>query len=197
MDKYIALISHDGKKPDMVSLVLKNIELLNPEDIRRPNGSIGTQGFAPEQMKDLVSYLSDLLNLNIPSDLMDKSKEELKPLIDYIKNDKNIVDKIIEYVKTNPSEVSYLPDGTIQFEDGNHRANLLNIIGADVIPVIKQSKLNEINAKYDPELQALESKQTPLPTTEESKQESLPINENVDTFEKTFSNNIKEPSIKN
>jgi methylglyoxal synthase len=28
MDKYIALISHDGKKPDMVSLVLKNIELL-------------------------------------------------------------------------------------------------------------------------------------------------------------------------
>lgn len=143
----------ETKKADIEA----SIELLNPEDIRRPNGSIGTQGFAPEQMKDLVSYLSDLLELNIPKELLDKSKEELKPLIEFIKNDKSIVDKIVEYVKTNPSEVSYLPDGTIQFEDGNHRANLLNIIGSEVIPVIEKTKLEEINAKYDAELAALEN----------------------------------------
>lgn len=32
-DKYIALISHDGKKPDMVSLVMKNIEILKHHNL--------------------------------------------------------------------------------------------------------------------------------------------------------------------
>jgi hypothetical protein len=39
----------------------------------------------------------------------------------------------------------------------------------------KETRADKINAKYDAELQSLESKQTPLQPTEESKQESLPV----------------------
>jgi hypothetical protein len=130
------------------------VELLNVEDVRRPNGAIGTQGFDPSQMKDLVKFMSETLGLGIPEELFDKSTDRLKPLIDYIKENEDVKNKIIEYVKQNPSEISRMPDGTIQFNDGNHRANLLNIIGSDVIPVIEQSKAKEINAKYESATQA-------------------------------------------
>ena len=125
-----------------------NIELLNVEDVRRPNGAIGTQGFDPSQMKDLVKFIADEIGVSIPSDLLDKNIDKLKPLIDYIKDNEDLKNKIIEYVKRNPSEISVMPDGSIQFLDGNHRANLLNIIGSDVIPVINQSKKKEIESKY-------------------------------------------------
>ena len=128
--------------------ISKETQLLNVEDVRRPNGSIGTQGFDPSQMKDLVKFMSDELGLNIPENLLDK-KEKLKPLIDYISQNEDVKNKIIDYVKINPSEISIMPDGSVQFLDGNHRANLLNIIGSDVIPVIEQKKADEIRAKYE------------------------------------------------
>lgn len=138
----------------------EGLELLNTEDLRRPNGSIGTQGFDPSQMKDLVSFLNDKLKLNIPLDLLDKSNESLKPLIEHLRNDKESVNKIIEYVKTNPSEITRLPDGTIEFNDGNHRANLLNLIGSDIIPVIDKNNIKEEKVK------PIESAK-PTPTKEE------------------------------
>jgi hypothetical protein len=129
--------------------ISKETQLLNVEDVRRPNGSIGTQGFDPSQMKDLVKFMSDELGLNIPENLLDKKSASLKPLIDYIIENEDVKNKIIDYVKSNPSEISIMPDGSVQFLDGNHRANLLNIIGSDVIPVIEQKKADEIRAKYE------------------------------------------------
>lgn len=159
-----------------------NIELLNPEDIRRPNGSIGTQGFDPSQMKDLVKYMSELLNLNIPENLLDKNIDELKPLIDYIKNNEDIKNKIIEYVKSNPSIITRLPDDTIHFEDGNHRANLLNIIGSDVIPVIDKNNQENIrnsekNSVSLPKNNVTMSNEFNIPGTEANKEYEKAVKE--------------------
>jgi hypothetical protein len=129
------------------------------EENRRPNGSIGTQGFDPTQMKNLITFLNDKLKLNIDEKLFES--EKLKPIIDFIKNNKDIVEKIKEYVKTDPIEISRMPDGSLSFRDGNHRANLLNLIGSDILPTIEvgqRNKIDEINAKYDAELAALEGK---------------------------------------
>jgi uncharacterized protein YfkK (UPF0435 family) len=134
----------------------KNTQNINTSDVRRPNGGIGTQGFDPSQMKDLVSFLNKKLGLNIPDNLLDKNNDSLKPLIDFIIKDDNLTNKIVSYVESNPSEIITLPDGTIEFKDGNHRANLLNIIGSEVLPVIDQSVAKEIDTKYDAELKALE-----------------------------------------
>ena len=176
--------------------ISSQIELLNTEEVRRPNGGIGTQGFASEQMKDLVSYLSDLLGLNIPFELLDKSKEELKPLIDFIKADKNIINKIVEYIKTNPSEILYLPDGTIQFEDGNHRANLLNIIGSNIIPVIEKSKLKEINDKYDTKIANLKGNKNTktVDNTKEINKLEKEKQAKLDAIDKKYQDKTQEPA---
>lgn len=133
---------------------------INIEENRRPNGSIGTQGFTSENLQALVNFLNNELSLNIPNDLF--QGEKIKPLIDYLKSNKELVNKIHDYVKTNPVEINILPDGTIHFQDGNHRANLLNLIGAETIPSIEvenKAQLDEINAKYEAELKELEARE--------------------------------------
>ena len=192
-------ISQSDIEAERQKEISSQVELLNTEDVRRPNGGIGTQGFASEQMKDLVSYMSDLLGLSIPSELLDKSKEELKPLIDFIKSDKSIVDKIVEYVKTNPSEIIRLPDGTIQFEDGNHRANLLNIIGSEVIPVIEKSRLKEINDSYDTKINKLkENKNTQTTKIADNTKEIAKLEKEkqakLDAIDKKYQDKTEEPA---
>lgn len=135
--------------------VVRNIPI---EDVRRPNGAIGTQGFTSTQLKDLIKFINTNLNLGISEDLF--NGEKLKPLIDYIKNSPDLVQKIQDYVKKDPIEISIMPDDTIIINDGNHRANLLNLIGSDVLPTIEAAQRNqvdEINAKYD----ALQSNEAP------------------------------------
>ena len=156
----------DAKKADIERRrqeeLNKNIDNKNTEENRRPNGSIGTQGFDSTQLRDLISFLNKELGLNISEDLL-KDSEKLKPVIEYIKNNKELVEKIKDYVKTNPIEVITLPDNSLQFQDGNHRANLLNLIGSDILPTIEKSTKDKINAKYDAELAALEDKKDENP----------------------------------
>lgn len=162
-------------------------ELLNVEDVRRPNGAIGTQGFDPSQMKDLVKFISDKLGLNIPENLLDKSVDTLKPLVDYISKDENLKNKILEYIKTNPSEILVLPDGTVQFVDGNHRANLLNIIGSDVIPAINKDKAKEINDKYNKELEALKNNNSKNKSELEKEKQAK-----LDAIDRKYQDNVEE-----
>jgi hypothetical protein len=146
----------ERRRQEKLSTIVSEV---STEENRRPNGSIGTQGFDPTQMKNLIKFLNDKLNLNIDNKLFED--EKLKPLIDFIKNNKVLVEKIKQYIRTNPIEISKMPDGSLSFRDGNHRANLLNLIGSDVLPTIEvgqRNKVDEINAKYDAELAALEAK---------------------------------------
>ena len=136
----------------------KIIDYINIEEHRRPNGSMGTQGFTPENMMNVISFINDNLNLNIPSNLFKEGG--LRELLDYIKADSSLVNSIENYVKTDPAEINILPDDSIHIQDGNHRANLLNLIGAENIPSVTTenvNKLKEINAEYDAKIAALES----------------------------------------
>jgi hypothetical protein len=156
----------ERRRQEALSSIISEI---NVEENRRPNGSIGTQGFTSENLNSLVDFLNKELSLNIPSSLL--NQDSLKPLIEYIKSDKKLISKIYDYIKTDPVEVNYLPDGTIHFQDGNHRANLLNLIGSENIPVIEvgqRSEIDKINSEYDAELAALEKMADTIPENPES-----------------------------
>ena len=188
----------EKRRQEVLSSVTSEI---NVEENRRPNGSIGTQGFTPESLKSLVEFLNKELLLNIPSELL--QSDSLKPLIEYIKSNKELVSKIKDYVKKDPVEVYYLPDGTIQFQDGNHRANLLNLIGSETIPAIEvgqRETIDKINAEYDAELATLDTEVSTPDTTldliqkfaaERSYEDSRVVGNYVDDAKDYFEKGIK------
>ena len=129
------------------------VNLIPTVDLRRPNGSIGTQGFTEENMISVARFIANEMGFDIPTFDKNLGTSEIRQVIEYLKNNKETQQKIKEYVIKDPVVTSLLPDGTYEIEDGNHRANLLNLIGVDVIPTIelngrdKQTSINEHNDK--------------------------------------------------
>jgi hypothetical protein len=105
-------------------------------ELRRPNGSIGTQGFVPENLVDVARFIAKEMGFEIPAFNKDLGTSEIKQVIEYLKNNKEAQQKIKEYVVKDPVVVTKLPDNTYSIDDGNHRANLLNLIGVEEIPTI-------------------------------------------------------------
>ena len=104
--------------------------MLPMDNIRRPNGSVGHQGFTPESIIGLVRHISDVYDLNLPK------YESLKDLIYSIREQPEIKGYIMDYVKSDPISVTQLPDESYHLKDGNHRANLLNLLYFDSVPAI-------------------------------------------------------------
>lgn len=104
--------------------------MLPMDNIRRPNGSVGTQGFTPESIINLVKHISNVYELNLPE------YDSLKDLILTIREQPDIKNYIMNYVKTDPIQVLQLPDESYHLKDGNHRANLLNLLHFDSVPSI-------------------------------------------------------------
>ncbi len=100
------------------------------DNIRRPNGAVGTQGFTPESIINLVRHISNVYDLNLPE------YESLKDLIYTIREQPEIKGYIMSYVKSDPISVIQLPDETYHLKDGNHRANLLNLLHFDSVPAV-------------------------------------------------------------
>jgi hypothetical protein len=59
---------------------------------------------------------------------------EFKELILKLREEPSSIKKIFDYITTDPVEVSEMPDGTLVVNDGNHRANLLNLLKVEKIP---------------------------------------------------------------
>jgi predicted nucleotidyltransferase len=59
---------------------------------------------------------------------------EFKELIFRLREDPVKVKKIYDYVKSDPVTLSKMPDETYTVSDGNHRANLLNLLKVENIP---------------------------------------------------------------
>lgn len=104
--------------------------MLPMDNIRRPNGSVGTQGFTPESIINLVRHISNVYDLNLPE------YESLKDLILTIREQPEVKGYIMDYVKSDPVRIIQLPDETYHLKDGNHRANLLNLLYFDSVPAI-------------------------------------------------------------
>jgi len=113
----------------------QEIELLNTADLRRPNGSIGTQGFTEENLFDLINFIAQEQGIVLPDYDSNAGKSKLKQLIDFLKSNEDAKNKVFDYVKRDPVKAQLLPDGSYQIQDGNHRANLLNLIGVEQIPI--------------------------------------------------------------
>jgi hypothetical protein len=104
-------------------------EMIPTDLLRRPNGHIGTQGFTSESLFSLLKHISNVKNFELPK------HESLKELINKLKDSPETVDMIIDYIKLDPIEIRKLPDDTYVIKDGNHRANLLNLLGVDKLPI--------------------------------------------------------------
>lgn len=107
-----------------------NYKLIPTEELRRPNGSVGTQGFTPESMVNLLKFISIEKDFELPT------FDTFKELIFSLRESPNIIESIFEYVKTDPVLLLKLPDNTYHLKDGNHRANLLNLLNIPYIPAI-------------------------------------------------------------
>jgi hypothetical protein len=105
-------------------------KLIPTDELRRPNGSVGTQGFTPESMVSLLKHISNEENFDLPN------FNSFKDLILKLREMPEIIESIYKYVKSDPVLLIKLPDDTYHLKDGNHRANLLNLLNVDKIPAI-------------------------------------------------------------
>jgi hypothetical protein len=106
------------------------IIMLPMDYIKRPNGSIGTQGFTPESLINLVKHISIQMKLNLPD------YDSIKDMIHSLRENANVIEQIIKYIKNDPVKILKLPDDTYHIKDGNHRANLLNLLNVPFVPAI-------------------------------------------------------------
>lgn len=121
-DKRIPMMG--GYKPKM-NLLENSFDLLPIDNIKRPNGAIGTQGVTTEQVSNI---LTNVLNLNVPKNA------SMRELVDLFKSNPNNIDNLIKFTKKNPINISKLPDGSFHIKDGHHRAFLLDQAGIEKIP---------------------------------------------------------------
>jgi hypothetical protein len=118
---------------EMMGVINENpdeVTLLPLDNFRRPNGSIGTQGFTTESLINLIKHISRVQEFDLPK------FESVKDLIFSLREDPEVIDKIVDYVKNDPVIILKLPDDTYVIKDGNHRANLLNLLNVDSVPTI-------------------------------------------------------------
>jgi hypothetical protein len=129
LQEQLSMIKSLMKKTSSVKQVLKpsNFPIKN---LRRPNGMIGTQGFTSESLIGLINHISKTEKIILPK------YTTLTELITNLKKTPESVNKIVNYVKKDPIVVLELPDLSYQIKDGNHRANLLNLLGVENVPTI-------------------------------------------------------------
>jgi hypothetical protein len=144
-----------SKKENKETKEENDFDLIKTEDLRRPNGSVGTQGFTEENLVSLARFIASEKGFDIPAFDKNTGTSEIRQVIEYLRENQDAKDKIFEYVKSDPVEINTLPDGSYHIQDGNHRANLLNLIGAENIPTLTSEQIkakNEVNEKIKEEL---------------------------------------------
>jgi hypothetical protein len=117
----------------MMGVINENVDepIMLPMDyIKRPNGSVGTQGYTEESLINLVKHISTKMDLELPE------YDSIKNMIFTLREEPNIIEKIVEYVKSDPVLITKLPDNSYHLKDGNHRANLLNLLNVSFVPAI-------------------------------------------------------------
>jgi hypothetical protein len=115
---------------NVVKAVSSNVVKVPLKSLMRPNGVIGTQGFTSESLLDLINHISKVQNIKLPK------YNSLKELISLLSKNPKDKEKIIQYVSKDPIVLLKLPDNTFKIKDGNHRANLLNLLGVEQVPSI-------------------------------------------------------------
>lgn len=95
------------------------------ERLLRPDGSVGTQGVTTDSVRGI---LEGVLGIVVPAGAT------MREMVDLFLSDPKNVEKLRDFTRNNPIQVSYLPDGTVQINDGHHRAFLLNQAKEKTVP---------------------------------------------------------------
>jgi len=98
---------------------------LDLNEIKRPNGAIGTQGVDPSHIKSILQHVG---GLQVPSNAT------MREMVDAFKANPDAQNRIRQHMLKQPLKGMQLPDDTISIDDGHHRAFLLNQAGDRTIP---------------------------------------------------------------
>lgn len=101
---------------------------LNLNDIRKPNGSLGNQGFTADGINNLTNHI---YGTNIPVD------NSIKNTLEQVRQQPNYTQKMMQFLTKTPVSVGATPDGP-HLQDGHHRAFLADQLGFKRIPTAGQ-----------------------------------------------------------
>jgi hypothetical protein len=134
---------------------VEEIEDFDISNVRRPNGSIGTQGVTESQVRDV---LINVAGMQIPDNAT------MREMVDAFKANKEAQQKLREFNKLNPIKATYLPDGTYHLKDGHHRTFLLDQVGDKTVSAIVSGRPTTTQP----------TPAAPAPTTETAPAPALP-----------------------
>jgi hypothetical protein len=111
-----------------------NFELFDLNNVRKPSGSIGNQGATSEGANSILQSLGIKVKGANPNEVT------LKEMIEHLKNNPKDAATYKKFLEKEPINVSELPDGSYQINDGHHRATLSYYSGNENIPTIIKNK---------------------------------------------------------
>jgi len=119
---------------DINDLPNNNFELFDLNNVRKPSGSIGNQGATSEGARDILK------SIGIEVESAKPGQPTLKEMVEHLKNNPNDAAKYQKFLEKEPINISELPDGSYQINDGHHRATLSYYSGNENIPTIIKNK---------------------------------------------------------
>ena len=119
---------------DINDLPNNNFELFDLNNVRKPSGSIGNQGATSEGARDILK------SIGIEVESAKPGQPTLKEMVEHLKNNPNDATKYQKFLEKEPINISELPDGSYQINDGHHRATLSYYSGNENIPTIIKNK---------------------------------------------------------
>jgi hypothetical protein len=119
---------------DINDVLNNNFELFDLNNVRKPSGSIGNQGATPEGARDILK------SIGIEVESATSGQPTFKEMIEHLKNNPKDAATYKKFLEKEPINVSELPDGSYQINDGHHRATLSYYSGNENIPTIIKNK---------------------------------------------------------
>jgi hypothetical protein len=119
---------------DINDLPNNNFELFDLNNVRKPSGSIGNQGATSEGARDILK------SIGIEVESVKPGQPTFKEMVEHLKNNPNDAAKYQKFLEKEPINISELPDGSYQINDGHHRATLSYYSGNENIPTIIKNK---------------------------------------------------------
>lgn len=117
-------------------------ELFDLNNVKKPSGAIGSQGFTTEGVKNILTHIGITPKAVVPGN------PTMREIVDHLKVDIGDAKKFKDFLEKNPIEVRKLPDDTYHLEDGHHRASLAYFTGNEKIPAVIRKEGGKLSKEY-------------------------------------------------
>jgi hypothetical protein len=116
--------------------------LFELEKLKKRNGKLGEQGATAEGVRDLLKFLG--------IDLEGVDTTSIKAMADFLKNNPSEKQKVIDFVRKEPVQITKFPEDYYELQDGNHRAVVLYYSGVEYIPAVIKDLSGETKPTIEP-----------------------------------------------